>query len=199
MYINYVQKQKRIALAQRQRLLQLKDEQYKSSQVFIGENKNKIASLEDLLQEVEGHRYTLKQQLILSQKELLEVSNQKIQMEMNEKDLLELSLKRSNIYQSFHQREYTNNVTAIDWTALQQIIDATYNNFTKKIYILFPQISEQELQMCYLIKISIPVKGIAQILNRTPSAISNSRNRLYKKIHGKDGKADMLDSFIIDL
>ena len=199
LYINYVQKQKRIALAQRQRLLQLKNQQYKSSKVFIGENKKKIADLEILLQDAEGYRYTLKQQLIMSQKELLEVSNQKIQMEMNEKDLLELSLKRSNIYQSFHQRENGNNVTAMDWTVLQQIIDATYNNFTKKIYTLFPQISEQELQMCYLIKISIPVGGMAQILNRTPSAISNARIRLYKKIHGKEGKADMLDKFILDL
>ena len=199
LYINYVRKQKQIALAQRQRLLQLKDEQYKNSQVFIEENEKKITALEVLLQESKGYTSTLKQQLILSQKELLEVSNQKIQMELNEKDLLELSLKRSDIYQLFHHRVNVGNITTEDWKALQQIIDATYNNITKTIYTLYPQISEQELQMCYLIKISIPVGGMAQILNRTPSAISNARIRLYKKIHGKDGKADMLDDFIIDL
>ena len=40
---------------------------------------------------------------------------------------------------------------------------------------------------------------MAQILNRTASAITNARVRLYKKIHSEEGKADMLDKFIVDL
>lgn len=40
---------------------------------------------------------------------------------------------------------------------------------------------------------------MAKILNRTPSAITNIRVRLYKKIHKKKGKADLLDIFIVDL
>ena len=200
LYINYVRKQKQIALAQRQRLLQLKDEQYKNSQSYIEENATKIAALEVLLKQAEGNTFALKQQLILSQKELLEVSNQKIQKVQNEKELLELSLQRSDIYQLFHHRQDTDSaITREHWELLRQIIDATYNNFTTKIYTLYPQISEQELYMCYLIKISIPVRVMAKILNRTASAITNARVRLYKKIHGEEGKSDMLDKFVVDL
>ena len=200
LYIDYVRKQKQLALAQRQRLLQLKDEKYKNSNSYIEENATKIAALEVLLKQAEGNTFALKQQLILSQKELLEVSNQKIQKVQNEKELLELSLQRSDIYQLFHHRQDTDSaITKEHWELLRQIIDTTYNNFTKKIYALYPQISEQELYMCYLIKISISVRGMAQILNRTASAITNARVRLYKKIHGEEGKADMLDKFIVDL
>jgi hypothetical protein len=35
--------------------------------------------------------------------------------------------------------------------------------------------------------------------NRSASAISNSRVRLYKKICSEDGNPEMLDKFIIDL
>lgn len=50
-----------------------------------------------------------------------------------------------------------------------------------------------------LIKISIPVKDIAKILGRSTSAITVARIRLYKKIHGEDGSAEMMDKFIADL
>ena len=62
-----------------------------------------------------------------------------------------------------------------------------------------PKISKQELYICYLIKIEIPVKDIAKIIGRSTSAITASRIRLYKKIHKTDGTADMMDKLIIDL
>lgn len=79
------------------------------------------------------------------------------------------------------------------------MIDITYNNFTEQLYALYPQISEHELRICYLIKIQIPTKNIAKTLSRSLSAISNSHVRLYKKIHGEEGKAEMLDKFTLDL
>ena len=124
-------------------------------------------------------------------------------MGLNEKDLLKLSLNKSDIYQLFHQaihqEDKSKSITEESWKELRQIIDATYNNFTEKLYALYPQITEHELRICYLIKIQIPVKGIAKILLLSLPAISNSRTRLYKKIHGKEGKAEMLDKFILDL
>ncbi|MEG2164578.1 MAG: hypothetical protein RRY55_08920 [Bacteroidales bacterium] len=153
------------------------------------------------MQKAEGEKGTLKKQLIQSQKELLEASNLKIRKTINEKDLLELSLKKSDIYQLFHEAVNREEITLSEehWKELQQIIDITYNNFTKQLYALCPQISEHELRICYLIKISISIKGISQTLIRSTSAISNSRVRLYKKIHGEGGTADMFDKFILDL
>lgn len=201
LYINHLKTQKRIDREQQKQLLQLKEEQYNNSLAYILENKKKIDELESLLQQTEGEKDTIKKQLILSQKELLEASNQKAQKVQNEKDLLELSLRKSDIYQLFHQAVHQDNrsITEESWKELQKIIDATYNRFTEQLYTLHPQISENELRICYLIKIQIPVKGIAKILLLTQGAISNSRARLYKKIHRAEGNGEMLDKFILDL
>lgn len=201
LYINYLRAQKRLARDQQKQLLQLKDEQYKNSQAYVQENRKKITELEDLLQQAEGEKHTLKKQLLLSQKELLEASNQKVQKVQNEKELLELSLKKSDIYQLFHQAVHQNDksITEENWNELRKIIDMTYDRFTEQLYTLHPKISENELRICYLIKIQIPVKGIAKILLLSQAAISNSRARLYKKIHGSEGNGEMLDKFILDL
>lgn len=200
--IHYLRKQKRVALAQEKRLTQLKEEQYRNSLACIRENEKKIAELETLLQQTEVQKDTLQKQLILSEKELLEVSNRKIRMAQNEKDLLEIALRKSKIYQLFHQAVQYGDISLIteeEWKTLRRMIDTTYPYFTGRLYALCPQISEQELSICYLVKIQIPVKGIAQLLNRTTSAITNCRIRLYKKIHGIEGKAENLDKFIVDL
>lgn len=103
LYINYTRKQKRLAQEQAKRLSMLKDEQYKNSRTYIHENEKKIAALETRLQQTEGEKDALQKELIQSQKALLEVSNQKIEMSLNEKDCLEASLRQSDIYQLFHQ------------------------------------------------------------------------------------------------
>lgn len=201
LYTNYLRSQKRLAQEQQKQLSQIKDEQYRNSQAYIQENKKKIIKLESLLQQAVGEKDTLKKQLILSQKELLEASNQKVEKAQNEKELLELSLKKSDIYQLFHQAIHRNDksITEESWEELQKNIDITYNRFTKQMYALHPQISKNELRICYLIKIRIPVKGIAQILLLSQAAISNSRARLYKKMHKTEGNGEMLDKFILDL
>lgn len=205
LYTNYARKQKRIAQEQAKRLSMLKNEQYKNSQAYIQENEKKLEELEALLQQAEGEKDELHQNLTLlqSQKALLEVSNKQIEMSLNEKEYLELSLKRSEIYQLFHQAVHQNekykSITEDSWKELQEIIDKTYSKFTEQLYIFYPQISEHELHICYLIKIQIQIKDIAKLLCRTAPAITNSRIRLYKKIHGEEGKAEMLDSFILDL
>ena len=202
LYTNYTRKQKRLAQEQSKRLSMLKDEQYKNSRACILENEKKIAQLETLLQQTEGENNALKE-LIQSQKALLEISNQKIEMGLNEKGHLELFLRQSEIYQLFHQAVHQDDklksISIDSWKQLQNMIDITYNNFTKQLYTLYPQISEHELRICYLIKIQIPTKNIAKTLSRSLSAISNSRVRLYKKIHGEEGKAEMLDKFILNL
>jgi tetratricopeptide (TPR) repeat protein len=191
----YVKKQKRIVREQEKRLEDLKNEQYKNSQAYVLENEKEISKLE-LMQQTEGD-----EEKLASQIELLRVANQEILITQNKKYLLEIVLKESDIYQLFHQAPYRHDISiaAENWTELQEMIDKTYNGFTKQIYALYPKISEHELYICYLIKIHIQIRDIAKLLHRSTSAISNSRVRLYKKIYREEGKPELLDKFIIDL
>lgn len=200
-YILYIRRRKSLMIEQERKLRQLKEEQYASSLALIDTNKNKINSLEEQLLQTEIQKETFQTQLVQAQKELLEASNRKILAARNEKDLLELTFKKSDIYLLFHQivNENELKITDKDWRNLQVAIDSTYSNFTNKLYAVCPQLSEQELHICYLIKISIPVKDIAKIVNRSTPTITASRIRLYKKIHNEDGNADLMDKFISDL
>lgn len=203
--INYIIKQKRIAEEQAKRLSILKDEQYKNSQAYIRENEKKIAELVYLLQQKDGENDELQQDIksLQSQIASLVAANKKVKMILKEKECLTSSLKSSAIYQLFHQavhqKEKYKSITEESWNELQQIIDATCNNFTENMYRLCPKISEHELRICYLIKIEIQNKDIANFLCHTASAISNSRLRLSQKIYGKKGKAEMLNKLILDL
>ncbi|MDR1623984.1 MAG: hypothetical protein LBS04_03325, partial [Tannerellaceae bacterium] len=187
----YAKKQKRIVREHEKRLADLKNEQYRNSQAYVLENEKEISKLE-LRQQTGGDEDKLTPQI-----ELLKVTNQEIQIAQKRKKILELVLKESDIYQLFHQAPYRHDisVTVANWAKLQEIIDETYDGFTRRLYALCPKISEHELHICFLIKIDIQVKDIAKLLNRSASAISNSRVRLYKKIYREEGNPEMLDKF----
>lgn len=197
LYIIYSNNRRKKTIEDKEKLRKLKEEQYAQSVDCIRMNEKKIAELETLWLQAEAQKDNLKKQLIQLQKEQLELSNRKILASQNEKDLLEITLRKSHIYRLFHEADVR--ITENDWTELRNAIDTTYANFTARLYALYPKISKQELYICYLIKIEIPVKDIAKIIGRSTSAITASRIRLYKKIHKTDGTADMMDKLIIDL
>lgn len=201
-YLVYsIKKKKQAAITKERKLRLLKEELYAQSLGYIEDNKNKIKQLEIQLQEATEEKGFLHKQLIQQQKELLELSNCKIIASRKEQELLEVAFKQSNIYLLFHKasNDITLKITEEDWLALQLAIDKTYQKFTDRLYSLYPQLSLLELRICYLIKISMQVKDISRLVNRSKPAITAARIRLYKKIHGTEGTGDMLDKFIINL
>lgn len=198
--IIHVRKKKQYAIDQERKLRQIQEEQYAQSLERIENNNTQIHELEQKLHKAEENDIVNKQ-IIQSQKEQLEHINSQVFAARNELSLLESSLKQSHIYLLFHKagNDETIKITEKEWAILQTAIDNTYHNFTDHLYTLHPQLSLLELRICYLIKISMQVKDIAKLLNRSKSAISIARTRLYKKFHGTEGSVDMLDKFIINL
>ncbi|WP_455668401.1 tetratricopeptide repeat protein [Phocaeicola sp.] len=198
--IIYIRKRKQKSIEQEKILRLLKEKQYAQSLEHIEDNKKKIYKLEQQLHEA-AENDILNKQIIQSQKEQLEHINSQVFAVRNEQDLLEKTFKQSPIYLLFHKigNDETIKITEKEWATLQQEIDKTYQNFTDRLYALYPQLSLLELRICYLIKISMPVRDIAQLLNRSKSAISIGRTRLYKKIHGTEGTVEMMDQFIANL
>ena len=52
---------------------------------------------------------------------------------------------------------------------------------------------------CYLIKIELKRSIIAELLNRSVSAITNSLSRLYQKIYSEKGTAQQMEGIIQEL
>lgn len=83
------------------------------------------------------------------------------------------------------------------WPEIVKWIDhILYLNFTYRIKMMYPQISEQDLQICCLTKLRIPVSRMAVLLVKTSQGISLGRKRLYKKMTGKQGTAQDFDNLI---
>lgn len=185
-------KAKVLRLAKTARLL--KELAYQNDSAYREENMQKIKDLEAQKNKTEEEKKYLQNQLCELEKELSSFSK-------NKRLLLEQNFNKSGIYLYFHQwtEHSTEKLTDEKWKELRIAIDTTYHLFTDRLLILYPKLSDIELKICYLIKISIPIKTIASMLGRSNSAITNARVRMHKKLKGEDGKAEMFDLFISEL
>ena len=170
----------------------LKEEREAMSMEAHEENIRKIKELEQA---------KALQDLLLAQKEQLEAKNQEIIASLKKQKVLQDSLRQTSIYHFFHQActQADSKMTEEKWSELQKEVDTAYPNFSKCLYELSPKLSVIELQICYLMKISIPPTHIAIFTNRTKAAISNARTRLAKRLLGEQSSTEELDALISDL
>lgn len=196
LFIYRLKRQKERLARQFEALQREKQEQYERSFQYVEANNAKLNELGTLLSK--DHEDT--NSLLHVRKELLQVTNEQIQLRRTERDLLESDLRRSDIYMKFHSaNEADQIIREEDWNALRKELDKTYDNFTNRLYQLYSGMSLIELRICYLIKISVKVTDMAKILGRSKPSVSSSRKRLYKKIKGEDGTPNELDELIAGL
>lgn len=86
-----------------------------------------------------------------------------------------------------------------EWRELHNEINKFCPDFVTRLRSMYPRITDLELTTCCLIKLGVQNSVIAKILNKTDSSVSNSRKRLYEKIHGQAGRPQQLDDFIRNL
>ena len=196
LFIYRLKRQKERLARQFEALQREKQEQYERSFQYVEANNAKLNELGTLL----SKDYEDTNSLLHVRKELLQVTNEQIQLRRTERDLLESDLRHSDIYMKFHStNEADQIIREEDWNALRKELDKTYNNFTNRLYQLYSGMSLIELRICYLIKISVKVTDMAKILGRSKPSVSSSRKRLYKKIKGEDGTPNELDELIAGL
>ena len=181
----------------KKKLLDLKEQQYKQSQQHIEDNKQQIKYLENALSNGQETLSDVKKQLFETQKLMLEMENRQISLKQNTLEILEHDLKKSALYIKIHKTE--TGLTESEWSELGLLIDATYSDFSKRIFDLSPYVSTEELRVCYLVKIGIPVKKIASLMRLTSSGVTQCRKRLYKKLTHEPESTEKFDQFIADL
>lgn len=198
--IQRIRIRKQEAIEQEKRLRLIQEEQYKHSLAYMRENERKLQEVERQLVEAVKQNDTLRQELLLSQRKVLETSGHQSAALLSNRELLEDAFHRSDVYAFFHQAEQEElKVQEEDWDALRTAIDIAYPQFIERLYELCPKLSQRELYICYLIKLSLNCMSMTRILICTPSAISQARKRLYKKMSGRDGTGEDLDKLIADL
>ena len=196
----WLRQKKHEAALQRQKIRNLEAEQYRRSEAYRAESRRQLAELEAQLCKAEKDKDTARRELLETRHALLELSAAKNRIEQQERGLLVSQLHRSSVYAFFHKAAHEEvRITAENWQELRAAIDAAYDDFTGRLYSLCPNLSEMELHICWLIKIQLSPKDMAQVVGRSQSAVSMARTRLYKKIHQKEGTTSDFDKFIADL
>ena len=196
----WLRQKKHEAALQRQKIRNLEAEQYRRSEAYRAESRRQLSELEAQLCKAEKDKDTARRELLETRHALLELSAAKDRIEQQERGLLVSQLHRSSVYAFFHKAAHEEvKITAENWQELRAAIDAAYDDFTGRLYSLCPNLSEMELHICWLIKIQLSPKDMAQVVGRSQSAVSMARTRLYKKIHQKEGTTSDFDKFIADL
>lgn len=139
----------------------------------------------------------VERQLYETRKLMLEMENRQIFEKQGTFLLLEKDFHNSSLYIRIH-REDDIQLGSSEWEELHQLIDATYPDFTNRLIKLYPQISIEEMHICYLVKMQLPIKKIAFIMHITSSGVSQCRRRLYKKFTGEPQNTEKFDKFIFD-
>lgn len=199
LFIAYYQYRKRKEQAQhiqQEKLKKIHEEQYKLSLAHIKQNKAEIKKLELALKEAENAKDQLRQNLLQSQKDFIEKTNEQIEAKQKVQKQSEVALINSAIYKKFYQAAKSGEkIKDEDWQELTCIIDETYNQFTKRLYELYP-IKEIELRVCLLLKIGLKKTQIAIITIRSKQAITSLRKRLNDKVFNKKDTPEEWDNFI---
>lgn len=93
-------------------------------------------------------------------------------------------------------------LTVVQWAEVEENINRLYNNFTLRLKKQFPSFTDNDLQVCCLIKLRISVGSMAEILNISPASVSKRKQRIKEQIIKELGdsfdKSQLIDIWIWD-
>ena len=188
-----------------ERLQKQAKENYEKSEAAICDNRKKIKELEGLLQQAKEERDLLKAKQLEIQQKQLQNRNEEIALKQEEAKLRIDTLRCTTIYKEFQQAardekiNLQNEQSIAKWEALKEAIDTAYPEFTERLHLLCPSLSDKETKVCLLAKIGISPSGASIILKRTRQAVTNMRSRIFQKICSPNKDFTDFDDFINSL
>ena len=91
------------------------------------------------------------------------------------------------------------NPSLSDWKELKTVISQEIPDFHEKLQTESYQLSDNEYDICMLIKIQTSCSDIARLKQCSRSNVTHIRERIFKQLFSKNGKADELDEYILSL
>ena len=179
-------------------LERIKEEQFRQSEEYRKQSRQRIAELEVQLQVAGTANDNLRQQLE-NEKGKLEASLEMAKVKERESKHSLCIIRDSNVYcriLRLTNEGSPQTITDEDWQELSSIINQEYKGFTQRLFELCGKMSELEYRVCLLIKADTDLNKVAEILIKAQPTISTTRSRLYQKAFGKKGSAKDWDAVI---
>ena len=193
-------RQKKNAELAHERLLRQEEEKIRRQSIRqIEENKQKIAELEQLLEEARQRNDVEAADRIMLDAELLTAENQNIEASRRRKEFALKEFQKTDLFTrlKLHAGEEECHLSEEEWQQLAKYLDDIYDDFTHRL-LSIASLSDTELRACYLLKLEVSPSVMAVLLFKSKQAISMIRKRLYEKITNKAGTSKQFDEFIVN-
>ena len=195
LFVVTVQNSRRKILTLQERLAKARAMQ---EEYDIEANQQKMAELELLIKKLGDENSMLRLELE-EKKAKLDYNNKVARIENEKRQQAETVIFSSDIYQRVQEcLNKGRSLTHKEWTELAQVINSIYTGFTEKLYSLY-RISEQEYNVCLLIKMRLQPKDIATLTAHSKESVATTRSRLYSKVFGRKGSSKDWDDFILSI
>lgn len=77
-----------------------------------------------------------------------------------------------------------------EWDIIQQNTDTCFDGFTRRLKECYPQLTEEELRFCCLVKMDLPMSLLSEIYHIAKGSISRRKMRLKEKMHIENSSFD---------
>jgi DNA-binding CsgD family transcriptional regulator len=166
------------------------------------QQKKLIATQQALLQATEEQK-RLNEQQLKNEIEFKESQLSAITIQMLQKNQLleeiqeKLQQQEGDLGAGIRKVIHKNQVQEQEWEDFNKSFERVNKNFYTRIKQQYPDISQNELKICALIKMNLSMKEMAGILNISPDSVKTARYRLRKKLQLQT--EDNLHEFIMNL
>jgi tetratricopeptide (TPR) repeat protein len=190
----FYRRKKQIAKLNHEKELLISKQKYEQGQQFIEEKEEEIRQLKEA-QEQEPDKHQ-KYRLVVKE----QVLNMELACDKQKRDL------RKNLYAEFEQSElcklflsYKDMPKENDWIELDNWREAIYPDMKLFLRNVDPMISEEEIRMCFLLRIGVHGKRMSALFNVEVSAISQKKKRLCERLTGEKSGAKDLNLFLAEM
>lgn len=83
-----------------------------------------------------------------------------------------------------------------DWEDIRKTVDKSYDNFTRRLLVSFPELSEKDINFCCLVKIGVSIKDLSDIYCISRTSISRKKQRMKRDKLGLPVEDETLDAFL---
>lgn len=160
-------------------------------------NEERIAQLETELSVSNEKLTEIRKSLMRNEAEMLAKQNEHMLFKEKHRELLIADLGDTDVYKLYHTPNAV--PSSADYHRLVEALNKAYNNFTKRLKEFYPDINDNEVWICCMVKAGLSSKEICNISPYSYSSLGMAKSRLYFKMFQKKGGAKDLDHFIKEL
>ena len=146
-------------------------------------NEERIAQLETELSVSNEKLTEIRKSLMRNEAEMLAKQNEHMLFKEKHRELLIADLADTDVYKLYHTPNAV--PSSADYHRLVEALNKAYNNFTKRLKEFYPDINDNEVWICCMVKAGLSSKEICNISPYSYSSLGMAKSRLYFKMFQK--------------